>query len=169
MDYLKIVLRLIHILAGTFWVGSSIFAGLFIGPTVQATGEAGQKFMAHLIAKAHISARITGSAILTVLAGGWLYWIDSDGLTSAWKTSGPGWGFGIGAVLALIGLAFGSMVGRSNHTLGTLAAEIQGKPTPEQLGKIQAAQKQLSLAGPASMIALILSLLCMATARYWLF
>lgn len=169
MDYLKLVLRLIHILAGVFWVGSSMLFGFFIGPTVAATAEAGQKFMAHMVTKAKISARITAAAILTVLAGGWLYWIDSGGLTTGWKSSGPGWGFGIGGVLALIGLIFGLMVGKSNHTLGSLAAQIQGKPTSEQMTQIQAAQKQLAYAGPISTIALILALACMATARYWVF
>jgi uncharacterized membrane protein len=169
MDYLKIVLRLVHILAGVFWVGSSIIFGFFIGPTVAATEDAGQKFMAHLVTKANISARITAAAILTVLAGVWLYWLDSDGLTSAWQHSGPGIGFGVGALFAIVGLVFGIMVGRSTHTLGTLAAEIQGKPTPEQMNKIQAAQRQLGYAGPISTIALIIALVCMAVARYLVF
>ena len=43
MEYLKIVLRLNHILSGVFWVGSSIILGFFITPTVAATAEAGQK------------------------------------------------------------------------------------------------------------------------------
>src|SRR5262245_1490916 len=117
MDYLKIVLRLIHILAGVFWVGSSLVFAFFIGPAMAANAEAGQKIIAHLVTKAKISARITAAAILTVLAGIWLYAIDSDGFTSAWQRSGPGVGFGIGALFAIIGLAFGIMVGRSNHTL----------------------------------------------------
>ncbi len=169
MDYLKLVLRLIHILAGVFWVGSNLLFGLFIGPTVAATAEAGQKFMAHMVTKAKITTRITAAAILTVLAGAWLYWLDSDGLTSAWKNSGPGIGFGIGGLLGLVGLVFGIMVGVNTAKLGTLASQIQGKPTPEQMSQIQAAQKQLAYAGPVSTIALILALACMATARYWVF
>jgi uncharacterized membrane protein len=169
MNYLVLVLRAVHILAGVFWVGSSLVFALFVGPAVAATADSGQKVMAHLVTRAAISMRITIAAILTVLAGAWLYWIDSGGLTSAWQRSGPGLGFGIGGLLATIGLVFGIMVGRNNHILGSLAAEIQGKPTPEQLGRIQAAQGQLKVVGPISNIALILALLCMATARYWVF
>lgn len=62
MGYLKLVLRLIHILAGVFWVGGSLVLGLFIGPTVAATAEAGQKFLAHMVTKAKITARITAAA-----------------------------------------------------------------------------------------------------------
>lgn len=169
MNYLVTMLRLIHIFSGVFWVGSSITLGFFISPAVAATADAGQRFMSYLVTKAGITLRITASAILTVLTGGWLYWIDSEGLTSRWTTSGAGWGFGIGGVLGLIGLIFGILVGKNVGTLGNMAAQIQGKPTPEQMNKIQAAQKQLAIVGPISTIALILALACMATARYWQF
>lgn len=169
MDYLKLVLRLIHILAGVFWVGSSVLFGLFIKPTVAATAEAGQKFMAHLVTTAKVTSGITAAAILTVLAGGWLYWIDAQGFASAWWKSSSGIGFGIGGLLGLVGLVFGVMVGVSTEKLGTLASQIQGRPSPEQMSQIQAAQKQLGYAGPISMIALILALAFMATARYWVF
>ncbi len=168
MDILRIVLRLIHIVSGVFWVGGSIILTFFISPTVQATAEAGQKFMMRLVNKGRITMRITIAAILTVLAGGALYWIDSGGLTLGWTYSATGWGFGIGAVFALIGLAFGMMVGKNVTLLGKLGSQIQGKPTTsDQLSQMQAAQKQLSFVGPANTIALIIALACMATARFW--
>lgn len=169
MNYLVLILRLVHIVGGVFWVGSSMISTFFLSPAVAATGDSGQKFMAHLVTKAGISTRITGAAILTVLAGGWLYWIDSGGLTSAWQYSGAGIGFGIGGFLALVGLAFGIIVGVNTAKLGKLASEIQGKPSPEQMTQIQAAQRRLAFAGPVSTITLIIALICMATARYWVF
>ena len=42
MDYLTLVLRLIHIFAGVFWVGLALTLSLFVGPSVNATGKAGQ-------------------------------------------------------------------------------------------------------------------------------
>ena len=167
MNYLVVILRLTHILSGVFWVGGSVVLAFFITPAVAANGEAGQKLMVHLINKARIATRIAIAAILTVLAGGWLYLIDSQGLTSSWQYSGPGWGFGIGALFALIGLIFGLMVGINSNKIGKVAAEITGKPTTDQLNIMQAAQKQLSYASPISTVALILALICMATARYW--
>ena len=81
MNWLVIVLRIVHILSGVFWVGSAVFNGLFLGPAVGATAEAGQKVVAHLVTRARLTATISAAAGLTVLASGALYWIDSQGLT----------------------------------------------------------------------------------------
>jgi hypothetical protein len=140
-----------------------------ITPTVAATAEAGQKFMGHLVTRARLSARITFAAILTVVAGGWLYWIDSDGFTSAWERSGPGIGFGIGAFAALIGFGFGLLVGKNATLISKLAVQGTGQPSPELLGRIKSAGSKMRMANGVSTAALIVALVCMATARYWLF
>ena len=111
MHTLTIVLRFIHVVGGAFWFGSAIMMGFFISPTIAATAEAGQKFMGYLVNKARIHNVIAISAILTVLAGGGLYWIDSGGFTSAWTRSGAGSVFGIGGFFGIIGLIFGLLVG----------------------------------------------------------
>ncbi len=167
MNVLVIVLRLIHILSGVFWVGAAMVSAFFLAPAVAATGDAGQKMMGHMITKGKMSTRITIAAILTVLAGGTLYWIDSGGLTSSWTSSATGWGFGIGAVFALVGLGTGMLVGVNMHKIGEVAAAAQGKPSQAQIAEMQAAQKRMALASKVSTAALIVALACMATARYW--
>jgi uncharacterized membrane protein len=169
MDYLLLALRLIHILGGIFWVGGALFMNFFIGPTVAATADVGQKFMGQLMTKAGVSGRLTAAAIATVLAGIALYWIDSNGFTSAWLSSGPGRGFGIGAFFALVGLGAGIMVGRNATALGQLGAQIQGKPNPEQVQKLQALQKRQAIIGPINVYSLILAAIFMAISRYLVF
>ena len=166
MDFLVIVLRLLHIISGVLWVGAGLIMFFFIGPTLGATAEAGQKFAQHLMTQTRFTAVVTVSAILTVLAGGSLYWIDSGGLTSAWMHSGAGLGFGIGAFFALIGFIFGMMVGNTNGALAKLGAQIQGKPTPEQMAQIGILRKRLSVVSPINAYSLILATLFMAIARY---
>ena len=167
MDYLKEFLRLIHIFAGAFWFGSAILLGFFISPTVAATGEAGQKFMGALVKNTGLTKRIAAAAGLTILAGAALFWIDSDGFTSAWTRSGPGLVFGIGGVFGLIGFIYGMQIGSNLNKLVKIGSEAQGKPTADQMSQIQAAQKKLGMVGPISSIALILSVVCMSVARYW--
>ena len=166
MNTLIIVLRWIHILSGVFWVGSSIFLGVFVSPAVAATADAGQKFMAYLVMKSKITLQITIAAILTVLAGCSLYVIDAN-LTSGWASTPEGWGFSLGGFFGIIGFIFGIFVGRNVGILGRIASEVQGKPTTEQMDRIKKAQAQMKIVAPASMFALILTLTCMATAAYW--
>jgi len=166
MSYLVIVLRLLHIISGVFWVGAGLVMFFFIGPTLGATAEAGQKFAQHLMAQTRFTAIMTISAVLTVLAGASLYWIDSDGLSSAWMHSGAGLGFGLGAFFALIGFIFGMMVGNTNGALAKLGMKIQGKPTPEQLTQIGALRKRLSVVSPINAYSLLIATLFMAIARY---
>lgn len=166
MNGLMIVLRLVHIISGIFWVGGGLVMFFFIVPTLGATAEAGQKFAQHLLTQTRFTAIVTSAAILTVLAGASLYWIDSDGLTSAWMQSGAGLGFAIGAFFALIGLIFGLMVGNTNGTLAKLGSQIQGSPTPEQMTQIGALRKRLSVISPINTYSLIFATLFMAIARY---
>ena len=166
MNTLMIVLRIIHIISGIFWVGGGLVMFFFIVPTLGATAEAGQKFAQHLMTQTRFTAIVTSAAILTVLAGSSLFWIDSDGLTSAWTHSSVGLGFAIGAFFALIGLIFGLMVGNTNGALAKLGAQIHGKPTPEQMVQIGALRKRLAVVSPINIYSLILATLLMAIARY---
>lgn len=166
MTYFIWLLRILHIGAGVFWVGGSLVTMFFVGPTVGATGEAGQKFMGHLVNNMKLSARLSAAAGTTVLAGAILYWIDSQGFSSSWMKSGAGIGFTIGAVFAVIGFVFGIMVGGANKALGQLGAQIQGKPTPEQMTQLQTLQKQIATYSRITGPALILAVIFMAIARY---
>ncbi len=167
MNILIISLRLLHIVAGVLWVGAALVNTFFLTPTIAATGETGQKFMAHLFGQARLTARITLASYLTVLAGAALYWIDSQGFTSAWRSSGPGIGFGLGALAGLIGFGFGQVVGKNAAAIARIAGQIQGAATPEQSGTLARARSAMATAGNISTALLILALALMATARYW--
>lgn len=169
MNYFVLLLRIIHILGGIFWVGGTLIMAFFIAPAVGATAEAGQKFVGHLMGNLKFSNRMAAAAGLTILAGFILYWIDSNGFTSPWMTSGAGRGFGIGAGFALIGFVFGLQIGRTARAMAQLGAQIQGKPSPEQLGRIEALRKQQLTYSNITAALLILSVIFMAIARYLVF
>lgn len=171
MTYLIWFLRIVHILAGIFWVGGTLMMAFFIAPAVGATAEAGQKFVGHLMGNLKFSNRMSAAAGLTILAGFILYWIDSDGFTSAWMTSGAGRGFGIGAAFALVGLVFGILVGRTTKTMAQLGTQLsqQGKPSPEQMAQMGALRGRQVTYSNITAVLLILSVIFMAIARYLVF
>jgi len=169
MNYLVIALRIIHIVAGITWVGGTLIMTFFIGPTIGATAEAGQKFVGHLMNNLKFSNRMSAAAGLTILAGFILYWIDSNGFTSAWMSSGAGRGFGIGAGFALIGFVFGLLIGRTTNAMAQLGAQFRGKPSTEQMSQMQSIRKQQATYSNISATALILAVIFMAIARYLIF
>ena len=170
MDIFLLILRLVHVFSGVFWVGGALMMNFFIGPTIGATAQAGKQFAGHLILRTRFVTAMTSAAILTVLAGGFLYWRDSQGLTSLWMSAGSGIGYGIGGVSALIGFIFGAMFGQLNRKMVLIGRDIKGgEPTPEQLAQLQNIQKQLKVIAPIQTISLIIAVVFMATARYLIF
>jgi uncharacterized membrane protein len=166
MNTLTVVLRLVHVFGGVFWAGTTFLFYFVIAPAINATGDTGKKFVAYLITKGHFTQIISAAAGLTVLAGLSLYWIDSQGLTSAWQTSGAGVGFGIGGIFGVIAFVTGILFGRNNGKLVAIGSQIQGPPTPEQVGALQAVQKQQKVIGPILVISMAFAVAFMSAARY---
>lgn len=169
MDYLFLTLRIVHILAGVFWVGGTLMMTFFIAPTVGALGDAGPKFVAHLVRNLKFTTRMSIAAGLTALAGIWLYWIDSNGFETAWMMSSVGTGFGIGTGLGAIGFVFGILIGRTTNALVQLGGQVQGKPTPEQAARLQLLQKRQARYSRVTAVSLILAVIFMAMARFLVF
>ncbi len=167
MTYWIWLLRIVHIVGGVFWVGGTLMMTFFIGPTIGATAEAGQKFVGHLMNNLKFSNRMSIAAGLTVTAGALLYWHDSAGFTSPWLHSGAGLGFTIGAISAIVGFVFGVMIGRVTTNMAKLGAQFQGPPTPEQMAQMQTLRKQQATYSTIAAVALIIAVTFMAIARYF--
>lgn len=166
MSMTVLVLRILHIFGAIFWGGGALMMEFFIAPSVAATAQSGQEFVRYLTNKVRVHIFIMIAAVTTILAGSLLYWRNSDGFSSAWMRSGAGIGFGIGAIFGIIAFIFGAIFGNTNAQLGKIGAQIQGRPTEEQLTRIQALQKRARKISPIHVISTILAMLFMATARY---
>ena len=169
MNILMVVLRIVHVGAGIFWGGGSLMMYFCFGPAVRATNQTGQQFAGHLMLKTRFVTVMTIMALLTVLAGAGLYWLDSGGFTSAWMKSTTGIGFAIGGVFGLVAFIYGAMFGNLNKQLATVGSQIQGKPTPEQMTQIQAIQKRIAGVTPIHVTSIIIAILLMSASRYLLF
>jgi hypothetical protein len=169
MNIVMLVLKIVHVSAGIFWGGGSLMMNYFFGPTVRATNQVGQQFAGHLMLRTKFVTVMTTMAVLTVLAGAGLYWIDSHGFTSAWMKSAPGIGFGIGGLFGLVGFVAGAIFGQLNKKLATVGSQVQGKPTPEQMAEIQSLQKKIATATRFHVPAIIIAILLMSASRYLIF
>jgi hypothetical protein len=165
------LLRVVHVLAGSFWFGAALLNTGFLAPTVRAIGPAaGGQFMRHIVQERKLPVFINGSAVLTVLSGLALYWWRSSGFDSTWVSSNSGLLFGFGGIVAIVALFFGVLViGRAAGRLGVLAAEAQssgGAPTPELAAEIQRLQARMSTGSKIGLALVTVATLCMAVGRY---
>jgi uncharacterized membrane protein len=169
-EALMMWLRLVHILAGTFWVGSAVtFAG-FIYPAVRASGPAGPRVMRQLMYRRGLTLGLTVSAVVTVLTGAAMYAAIGVSGFRSWVESPMGTTLAIGAVAALaagcIGSGLAAPAGRRLQLLSARMADATGAPTTEQLAELARAQTTLGRASVASAALLTVAAVAMATARY---
>jgi len=169
MNYYLLLLRILHIGAGAYWVGSTLLLAFIITPALKETGESGQKFVDYLIKNKRFGTESAGAGGMAGIAGLLLYWNDSGGLTSAWMHSSAGIGFGIGAGLALIAFIFGILTDRKLKAMLQLREQIQDTPSDDQTSQLQVLGKQQSTYLYICAAALSLALWVMASARYFVF
>lgn len=173
MDLYMLILRIIHIFGGVFWVGATAINLIFLVPAVRNSGAEGMKFMQTLMGHHRFPVAIGTSAWLTILAGILLYWRDSAGLQLSWIASPVGMGFTVGALAGLAGFLLGGfVVGPTARKFGGLMAQLQAQgapPTAEQQAEIEKLGARMNTLGRLELVVLVIALLGMATARYWWF
>ena len=169
MNILMIVLRVIHIFGGVFWLGISIFNVTYLQPAVQATGAEGQKVMQHLTRKTRLLNTTYGAASVNVLSGLIMYGIDS-GFHPTFLATRYGLTLAIGGLSALVACAVAIFVIRNIFAqMGEIGRQIQaqgGPPTPAQGAAMQALGARLGSLGRVGLALLTITLLAMSIARY---
>lgn len=167
---LMIVLRLVHIISGVFWVGAVLLVAWFILPSQSVLGQAAGVFMQELMMRRRLRLYLMVTMILTILSGLVMYARLSMLTQGAWAASTTGRVLGVGALAAIIAGAIGGISGaRTARKMGELGAAIQaagGQPTETQRSEMAAimsgAQSKLRIVG----VLLLITVAAMASARY---
>jgi hypothetical protein len=171
-DWVMVVFRLLHIVAGVFWVGSVFMLVWFIQPSAAAIAPAGAPFMAELLGKRRLVDRIIGLGLVTVLAGLVMYWKDWHDMASFsdWIGTTFGLALTIGGLCAITALVLGIAVTRPGvvrlMALGRQAAEAGGPPSPEVVAEIGTIQQRLKVFARIGFALLTVAILLMSTGRY---
>lgn len=169
MDTLRIVLRVIHIFGGIFWVGFAFFNVGFLQPTVKATGAEGQKTMQYLTQKTRLLSTVYATATLTLLSGLFMYWILFGFRLSA-LLSGYGAALTLGAIAGLIAWIYAVVIIRGifgqMQTIGQQIRAQGGPPTPAQATQMQGLVARLGKLGQVALVFLVIAVLGMSTAQY---
>jgi uncharacterized membrane protein len=166
-----LLLRLIHIGAGIFWVGSVFTFFLFVQPAAVAVGPDATRFTFQLLHHRRLPVAILGAAVVAVLAGLWLLIITSNGLDPELLFSESRLGYTVGGVAAILTLAIGGLYVAPRtmiveRTLGRLIAERR-PPTPEEQALLERTARESHAASWLVLVGLVVAVVAMTTARYW--
>lgn len=169
MLFLMIILRVIHIFAGVYWVGVSFFNISFLQPTVRATGAEGAKVMQHLTRGTRFTSTMYAIATLNLASGLVMYWVIS-GFSLSFLSTGYGLVLTIGAIAGLVAWLVAILVIRGIlKEMGSIGQQIQfqgAPPTPEQSAQLGNIGARLSSVGMANLVFMTIALLGMSIAQY---
>jgi uncharacterized membrane protein len=172
MFYL-IVLRFVHVVSSVCWAGGGFVTYLFVGPTAKDLQPAGTQFISHMAGKRRFNTFMVTNSTLTVLSGALLLWASTGGDLLSYMKTGPGLGFALGSLAGVIVYFVGMFgVGMPTGKLSQLGEEIQksgNPPTSAQVAELQKLDKTISFYHKVDFALVAVSLILMATARYWLF
>ncbi|HJS47126.1 MAG TPA: hypothetical protein VJ773_03965, partial [Gemmatimonadales bacterium] len=139
MDPLLIALRLIHVVAGILWVGFAVFVPFYLAPALAEAGPESARVMGALQRRG-LTTVMPVLAVLTILAGLWLYWRASGGSLAGYLGTTPGLVLGLGGVAAILGFAIGMLFARpAMMRAAALAQSIPPGAPPEERARIAAA------------------------------
>jgi uncharacterized membrane protein len=168
-----VVLRILHVVGGAFWIGVVVFFRFFLQPAIEAIGPESQKFDQALNKNNRFSQFMGAITLLNVLSGFILFYLTSGGLKWAWITSGPGIGFSIGALAGIGAFFIGGFSMRKTSSQLRAASEqlaAQGdSPAPDLAHRTASLQKTLHTFETLDFWLLAAAMLTMATSRYWNF
>jgi len=165
-----LVLRLLHILAGSFWVGVALLMAGFLIPTVRETGPAGGRFMEHLMRRRRLAVFLGIAMLLTVLSGFAMYGRLVAATHGAWAGTPPGIAYGVGGLAAVLGAVLGmGITGSAGRRMATI---IQSLPaagaaaSAEQQVEIERLRERMLLGARITAGLLLIAASAMAIARY---
>jgi len=167
-----IVFRLLHIVSGSLWVGSTFLFVGFVGPSAAEVGPSAGPVLHAAVKKRKAVKVITGLGITTVVAG-WVMWLRDMNQVGFgdWVTSSFGLVLTIGAVLATITAFVGAFgVGRNVERLVDLGAAVAasgGPPSPDLQSEIDRLGAEVEKHGKLDLVLLLGAVVAMSTARYW--
>ncbi|HXV17804.1 MAG TPA: hypothetical protein VD758_13545 [Gemmatimonadaceae bacterium] len=167
---LMVILRLIHILGGIFWVGTVFIITWFLLPANRTTGQAGMVMMQEVMMKRKLSVYLMVAMGLTILSGLAMYGRTIMITHGEWAQTTMAKVLGFGALCGIIGGGLGGSISKATGmkmaAIGKAIQDSGQPPTEAQKAEIAALQAKMENVMKYVVILLILAVAAMASARY---
>jgi uncharacterized membrane protein len=164
-----LVLRLVHVLGGIFWVGSGLFTSFFLMPALGRAGPAAGQVMAGLQERRLFTVLPT-VAVLTILSGLRLMWITSDGFSASYFASAFGRTYAAAGVASILAFVLSLLVARPAATraaaLGQSLASAEESARVGIQAELATLRRRGARASAWAVALLVFAAVGMAIARY---
>ena len=165
-----LVLRIVHVLGGIFWLGSGLFTSFFLIPALGSLGPKAAGPVMGALQQRRLFTVLPVVAILTIVSGVRLLHIASAGFAPAYFDSRTGQTLLWSGVAAVIAFLLSLVVSRpAAIRLGQLSASLATIPEAERAGRsseIERLRRRSSIASTVAMVLLVAAAVGMAVARY---
>ena len=170
MNHELLTLRILHIIGGTFWVGSGLFTTFFLIPALGTVGPAAGPVMAALQAR-RLYTVLPAVAVVTIVSGARLMWITSGGFDGSYFARGSGQVFAGAAIAAVLAFAISTLYVRpAAERASRIGAELASAPDERAraaLGaEMGAVRSRMGTGSTAAVVLLIVAAVGMAIGRY---
>jgi uncharacterized membrane protein len=161
------LLRFIHIVAATLWVGTAVTLGFFVYPVLLNGDLANMRIIRQIMLGRKLATMMPVTMLLVVLSGAYLYWIDFPNM-SMMHLDPRSLDYTLGAFFGIVALITGFSVNMPTGVRMTAVMDSigAGNPTIEQTSEIARLSRKLIIATRCVAILAAGSAGLMALARY---
>lgn len=165
-----LVLRIVHILGGIFWLGTGLFTTLFLVPALSRLGPQAAGPVMGALQQRRLFMVLPAVALLTIISGARLLHIVSAGFAPAYFTSRTGQTLMWSGIAAVIAFLLSVLVARPAALRSAhLSASLSTMSEPERAARsaeVRHLQRRISLASIVGTVLLVGAAIGMAVARY---
>jgi uncharacterized membrane protein len=165
-----LILRLVHVLGGIFWVGGMMYSTFFLVPALGDSPAAAGQVMAGL-QKRRLFMILPIVALLVILSGIRLMWIASAGFSESYLQTPTGRTFSASALAAIVAFLLSVIISRPTFLrIGRLGASLGSTADPSEkeriTAQIQRLRRRVTVANGIVVVLLLFAASGMAIARY---
>lgn len=164
-----LILRIVHIVAGTLWVGTGVFNAVLLMPVLNGLGPSAGPVMAGL-RKRGLYVFLPTVSLVTILAGLRLMWLTSGGFSAAYFATAHGATYAVAGAAAITTWLLGMTVSKPTMVrIGRLTAELTTADESRRVAvgsELAAAQRTSRRLSIVLTTLLLMSATGMAVARY---